>query len=53
VLTLRMQSRHPQVQMPPLGTLVPDSEGSSLVHRWIQHDLVSLASTEPRKEPSP
>jgi len=50
VLTLRMQSRHPQVQMPPLGTQVPDTEGSALVHRWIQHDL---APQPPRKEASP
>ena len=47
VLTLRMQSRHPQVQMPPLGTRVPDPEGLALVHRWIQHDLVPRKDTPP------
>src|SRR5439155_19961846 len=39
VLAVRMQSRHPQVQMPPLGTQVPDPEGLALVYRWITHDL--------------
>lgn len=47
VLALRMQSRHLQVQMPPLGTQVPDPEGTSLVQRWIQHDLA------PRKDSPP
>lgn len=35
LLALRMQSRHKQVQMPPLGTSVPDAQGLDLVHRWI------------------
>lgn len=39
VLALRMRSRHAQVQMPPLGTRVPDSEGLALVERWIARDL--------------
>jgi hypothetical protein len=39
VLAVRMQSRHPQVQMPPLGTQVPDPEGLALVYHWITHDL--------------
>jgi mono/diheme cytochrome c family protein len=39
VLTVRMKSRHPHVQMPPLGTQVPDPEGLALVHRWITQDL--------------
>jgi hypothetical protein len=47
VLGVRMQSRQPQVQMPPLGTRVPDSEGLALVHRWITQDLT------PRKEARP
>ncbi len=45
VLVVRLQSRLPQIQMPPLGTQVPDSEGLALVERWIAHDLL------PRKEP--
>ena len=39
VLEWRMRSRHPRVQMPPLGTLVPDSEGIALIRRWIANDL--------------
>jgi hypothetical protein len=35
VLALRMQSRQPQLQMPPLGTQVPDPEGLALVTQWI------------------
>lgn len=47
VLAVRMASRDPQVQMPPLGTQVPDAEGLALVRRWIDHHL-------PRpKEPPP
>lgn len=35
VLAMRMQSRHVLVQMPPLGTGMPDAQGLVLVHRWI------------------
>ena len=35
VLALRMRSRHPQVQMPPIGTRAPDPEGLALIERWI------------------
>lgn len=35
VLALRMRSRHPQVQMPPIGTRLPDPEGLALIERWI------------------
>jgi hypothetical protein len=45
VLAVRMQSRHAQVQMPPLGSDAPDPEGLALVFRWITHDLSH------RKEP--
>jgi hypothetical protein len=37
VLLLRMRSRHPNVQMPPLGTQLPDPGGLALVERWIHH----------------
>ncbi|HUG25923.1 hypothetical protein [Piscinibacter sp.] len=47
VLGVRMRSRHPRVQMPPLATDVPDPEGLALVYRWITHDLPT------RKEPKP
>jgi hypothetical protein len=39
VLTMRMRSRDPRVQMPPLGTAIPDSVGLALIERWIDHDL--------------
>lgn len=35
VLPLRMRSRDPRVQMPPLGTSVPDTEAIALIERWI------------------
>ena len=35
VLPLRMRSRDPRVQMPPLGTSVPDTEALALIERWI------------------
>jgi len=37
-LTLRMRSRDPRVQMPPLGTQVSDSVALSLIERWISND---------------
>jgi hypothetical protein len=45
VLYRRMRSRHPLVQMPPLGTLVPDADTIALIQRWIVNDL------QPHKEP--
>jgi hypothetical protein len=39
VLVQRMASRRADVQMPPLGTQVPDPEGLALVHRWIAGEL--------------
>jgi hypothetical protein len=44
VLLLRMQSRNPQVQMPPLGTRIPDTHALELIERWIRTDL------QPREE---
>lgn len=35
ILYLRMSSRDPRVQMPPLGTALPDSDALSLIARWI------------------
>jgi hypothetical protein len=35
VLVQRMRSRHPQVQMPPIGTQLVDDQGQALVERWI------------------
>jgi hypothetical protein len=39
MLDWRMRSRDPLRQMPPLGTLVPDPEGTDLIARWISTDL--------------
>lgn len=39
VLVQRMRSRDPRVQMPPLGTGLPDREALALVERWIDHNL--------------
>ncbi len=47
VLALRMRSRNPNVQMPPLGTRVPDTKSLALIERWISHELTS------RKEDTP
>jgi hypothetical protein len=38
-LVQRMRSRDPRIQMPPLGTVVPDDEALALVERWIDVDL--------------
>jgi hypothetical protein len=47
VLALRMRSRNPNVQMPPLGTRIPDAKSLALIERWIAHELQS------RKEDTP
>lgn len=47
VLSVRMRSRHPQVQMPPIGTRQPDLEGQALIDRWINQ----LASPNQEKSP--
>jgi hypothetical protein len=49
VLALRMQSRQLPVQMPPLGTSLPDPEGLALVHRWIGHALAIQDSEAPKE----
>jgi hypothetical protein len=38
-IVVRMRSRDAYVQMPPLGTSMPDSEGLALIARWIDHDI--------------
>lgn len=47
VLAVRMQSRQPLMQMPPLGTRSPDPEGVALIQRWIQHDVHSRKESTP------
>ncbi len=47
VLSVRMGSRHPQVQMPPLGTALRDPEGMALIERWIANDLANRKEARP------
>jgi hypothetical protein len=36
VIALRMRSREPTQQMPPLGSTVVDAEAMALIARWIE-----------------
>jgi mono/diheme cytochrome c family protein len=45
VLVARMASRHPLVQMPPLGSRIVDDEAVTLIRRWIAEDLGSPEPT--------
>jgi hypothetical protein len=47
VLALRMRSRNPMVQMPPLGTRVPDLRALALIERWINNDLEPNEGSQP------
>ena len=47
VLSLRMRSRDPRVQMPPLGTMIPDEDALALIERWIDEDLKPVKETHP------
>ena len=51
MLIARMASRHPVLQMPPLGTRVVDAEAVDLLRRWITEDTrqpqPANASTRP------
>lgn len=38
VLAVRMSTRNPALQMPPLGTRVVDDEAVALIRRWIQEE---------------
>ena len=46
VLPLRMRSRDPRVQMPPLGTALPDEQAVALIERWIDQDLNENETTQ-------
>jgi hypothetical protein len=52
VLIARMSSRHPLVQMPPLGTRIVDEDAVTLVKQWIAEDLAprepAIATREER-----
>jgi hypothetical protein len=39
ILVARLRSRDPRVQMPPLGTVVPDTAALALIARWIDAEL--------------
>jgi hypothetical protein len=39
LLPRRMRSRDPRLQMPPLGTAMPDAEALALIERWINNDI--------------
>jgi hypothetical protein len=47
VLALRMRSRNPYTQMPPLGTRVVDADALALIERWINHDLKARKEITP------
>jgi hypothetical protein len=46
-LLLRMRSRDPRIQMPPLGTRTPDEEALALIGRWVENDLRNEEETSP------
>ena len=47
VLPVRMRSRDPHVQMPPLGTDIPDLEAIALIERWIDKNLQTSKEQKP------
>ncbi|HEY5551293.1 MAG TPA: hypothetical protein VIK52_05365, partial [Opitutaceae bacterium] len=44
-LLVRMRSRRPSSQMPPLGTVLPDREAIELVSGWVE-ELGRQATSE-------
>jgi mono/diheme cytochrome c family protein len=46
-LLLRMRSRDPRIQMPPVGTRIPDEQALALIARWIDNDLQYQEETAP------
>jgi mono/diheme cytochrome c family protein len=53
VLVARMSSRHPVLQMPPLGSSLVDEEAVRLIRRWVAEDLQGRASRHQRMEEQP
>ncbi|MEO4047413.1 hypothetical protein AAFN46_10035 [Pseudomonas sp. CAU 1711] len=47
LLLLRMRSRNPVLQMPPLGTARTDTQANALIERWIVHELPHLQEQKP------
>jgi hypothetical protein len=46
-LLARMRSRDPRIQMPPLGTALPDLEAVALIEQWIASDLAQSTENLP------
>jgi len=44
-MTARMRSRDPRIQMPPLGSAIPDLEAIVLIEYWIEQDLKNNQET--------
>jgi hypothetical protein len=44
-LLARMRSRDPRIQMPPLGSAIPDLEAIVLIEYWIEQDLKNNQET--------
>jgi hypothetical protein len=49
LLYLRMASRHPVAQMPPMGTHIVDEQGLDRLHRWIAEGLPPSTSTHDKE----
>ena len=49
-LLARMRSRDPRIQMPPLGSALPDKEAIALLERWINEELDDNREN-PRRNP--
>lgn len=49
VLVQRMRSRDARVQMPPLGTQLPDATGLALIERWIERAPASTQASRPAR----
>ena len=47
VLAVRMRSRDPLKQMPPIGTQILDAEAYALIARWIDQELPSQQESMP------
>jgi erythromycin esterase-like protein len=46
-LYVRMRSRSPSSQMPPLGTVVRDQEAVDAISRWIREELAAATRSIP------
>ncbi|MFO1295138.1 MAG: hypothetical protein U1F25_00705 [Rubrivivax sp.] len=42
-----MATREPRLQMPPIGTNVPDPDGLALLRRWITQEALPAVSPPP------